>query len=137
MKNMSGGRWRSWDFPCFPMCGKGKWVLRSFQTIAPSLASPVWLEAESSTGTFSLRAAARLWEKSKDSWKESTGEVKRIVERERVKSLKGGEILVAVLSQSFQEGTDYTELLRSISILPPLKKPTGCILHYFSRFFCI
>ena len=36
--------------------------------------------------------------------------MKRIVERERVRHLKGGEILVAVLSQSFQKGKDYTEL---------------------------
>ena len=45
--------------------------------------------------------------------------------RERVRSLKGGEILAAVLSQSLQKGKDYTELLRSISILPLLKKLTG------------
>lgn len=50
-------------FLAFPCVVKENGVLWGFQTTTPSLASPVWLEAESSTGTFSLRAAAWLWEK--------------------------------------------------------------------------
>lgn len=133
MKNMSGGRWRSWDFPCFPMCGKGKWVLRSFQTI---LSKPSMTWSRKLNRDFQFKSSSM-----------TLGKEKRYLERkqrsggkncrERVKSLKGGEILAAVLSQSFQKGKDYTELLRSISILPLLKKLTGWILHYFSRFICI